>query len=147
MDFPIPESLSQFKRLLGLFAYNAKCVADYSNKAAPLLAAQKQLAFPLNQASRMAIATLEKEVASAVLWLPRTNEPIILQTDASGTGIGAKLSEGNKPVGFFTRNLKQRNGVLGCRTGSYGYLHCFSDLLRKSRVFSSHQPKGALFHI
>ena len=67
MDFLIPENSSQLKRLLGFFAYNAKWIADYSNKVAPLLAAQKQLAFPLNQASRLAIATLKKEVASAVL--------------------------------------------------------------------------------
>ena len=50
MDFSIPENSSQLKR-----------------------AAQKQLAFPLNQASRLAIATLKKEIASAVLWLPRAN--------------------------------------------------------------------------
>ena len=70
IDFPIPENSSQLKRLLGFFAYNAKWIAEYSNKVAPLLAAQKQLAFLLNQASRLAIATLKKEVASAVLWLP-----------------------------------------------------------------------------
>ena len=87
MDFPIPENSSQLKRLLGIFAYNAKWIADYSNKVAPLFAAQKQLAFPLNQASRLAIAALKKEVASAVLWLPRAYEPLVLQTDASGTGI------------------------------------------------------------
>ena len=67
MDFPNLENSSQLKRLLGFFAYNAKWIADYSNKVAPLLAAQKQLAFPLNQASRLAIATLENKVASAVL--------------------------------------------------------------------------------
>ena len=83
IDFPIPENSSQLKCLLGFFAYNAKWIADYSNKVAPLLAAQKQLAFPLNQASRLAITTLKKEVASAVLWLPRANEPLVLQTDAS----------------------------------------------------------------
>ena len=83
MGFPIPENSSQLKR-----------------------AAQKQLAFPLNQASRLAIATLKKEIASAVLWLPRANEPLVLQTDASGTGIGATLTQNDKPVGFFSRTLK-----------------------------------------
>ena len=106
MDFPIPENSSQLKRLPGFFAYNAKWIADYSNKVAPLLATQKQLAFPLNQASRLAIATLKKEVASAVLWLPRANEPLVLQTDASGTGIGATLTQNDKPVGFSSTTLK-----------------------------------------
>ena len=74
MDFPIPENTSQLKRLLGFFAYNGKWVADYSNKVAPLLAAQKQLVFPLNQASRLATATLKTEVASALLCIHWANE-------------------------------------------------------------------------
>ena len=66
MDFPIRENSSKLKRLLGFFAYNAKWVAVYSNKVAPLLTAQNQLAVPLNQASRLAIATLKKEVLSTL---------------------------------------------------------------------------------
>ena len=77
-----------------------------TNKVAPLLAAQKQLAFPLNQTSRLAIAILKKEVAAAVLWLPRENEPLIFQTDASGTGTGATLTQDDKPVGFLSKTLK-----------------------------------------
>ena len=106
MGFPIPENSSQLKRLLGFFAYNAKWIADYSIKVTPLLAAQKKLAFLLNQASRLAVATLKKESASAVLLLPRTNEHLVLQTDASVTDIGATITQGDKPVGFFSRTLK-----------------------------------------
>ena len=113
MDFPIPENSSQLKRFLGFFAYNAKWIADYSNKVVPLLAAQKQLDFPLNQASRRAIATLKKEVASAVLWLPRANEPLVLRTDASGTGIGATLTQ-NDNLSVSSRELLNiAKGVLG----------------------------------
>ena len=106
MDFPIPENLTQFKRLPGVFAYKAKWVSDYSKKIAPLLEAQKQLAFPLKQASRLAIKTLKKDVASAVIRLPRANEPLVLQNDASGTGNEVALSQGDKLVGFCSRNLK-----------------------------------------
>ena len=102
MDYPIPENSSHLKRLLRFFAYNTKCVADSSNKIATLIAAQKQLAFPLNQASRMHIETLKKEIASAVLCLPRPNEPLVLQTVASGTGSRATRNLCDKPpVGFF----------------------------------------------
>ena len=140
MDFPIPENSSQLKRLLGFFAYNAKWIADYSNKVAPLLAAQKQLAFPLNQASRLAIATLKKEVASAVLWLPRANEPLVLQTErnASGTGIGATLTQNDKPVGFFSRTLKYSEMAYSVvereAMAILEGFRRFSDLLRTSRV-------------
>ena len=91
--FTIPENSFHLKRFLGLFVYNAKWVEDHSIKVVPLLAAQKQLAFPLTKASEPASETLKAEVASAVLWLPRTNEP---QTDASGTGIAATLIQATK---------------------------------------------------
>ena len=110
----IPENSSQFKRLHGFFAYIAKWFADYSNKVAPLLAAQKPLAFPLNKASRLTIATLKKEVASAVLWLPRANEPVVLQTETSGTAIGATISQGDKPVGFFSRIYSELAFIANC---------------------------------
>ena len=68
MDLTLSENSSQLKHVLGFIAYNAKWGTDYSNKVAPLLA-QKHLAFPLIQASRLAIASLKKGVVSAVLWL------------------------------------------------------------------------------
>ena len=149
MDFPIPENSSQLKRLLGFFAYNAKWIADYSNKVAPLLATQKQLAFPLNQASRLAIATLKKEVASAVLWLPRANEPLVLQTDASGTGIGATLTQNDKPVGFFSRTLKHSEMAYSVvereAMAILEGFRRFSDLLRTSRVLVRTDQKALSF--
>ena len=138
MDFPNPENSSQLKRLLVFFAYNAKWIAEYSNKFAPLLAAQKQLACPLNEASRLAIETLKKDVASAVLWLPRANEPLVLQTDASGSGIGATLTQSDKPVGFFSRTLKHSEMAYSVvereAMVTLDGFRRFSDLLRTSRV-------------
>ena len=149
MVLPIPVNSSQLKRLLGFFAYNAKWIADYSNKVAPLLAAQKQLAFPLNQASRLAIATFKKEVASAVLWPPRANEPLVLQTDASGTGIGATHTQSNKPVGFFSRTLKHSKMAYSVvereAMAILEGFRCFSELLRTSRVLVRTDQKALSF--
>ena len=137
------------KRLLGFFAYNAKWIADYSNKVAPLLAAQKQLAFPLNQSSRLAIATLKKEVASAVLWLPRSNEPLVLQANASGTGIRATLTQSDNPVGFFSRTLKHSEMAYSVvereAMAILEGFRRFSDLLRTSRVLVRTDKKALSF--
>ena len=137
------------KRLPGFFGYKAKWIADYSNKVAPLLAAEKQLAFPLNQASRLAIATLKKEVASAVLWLPRANEPLVLQTDASRTGIGATLTQGNKPLGSFSKTLKHREMAYSVvEREAMAILEGFrrySDLLRTSRALVRTDQKAFSF--
>ena len=137
------------KRPLGLFAYNAKWIADYSNKVAPLLAAQKQLVFPLNQASRLAIASLKEKVASVVLWLPWENEPLVLHTDAFGTDIGATLTQGDKPVGFFSRTLKHSeisySVVEREARAILEEFRRFSDLLRTSRVLVRTDQKALLF--
>ena len=124
-------------------------VADYSNKVAPLLAGQKQLAFPPDQVSRLAIATFKKEVASGIPWRPWENEPHLLQTDASGTGIRATLSQGDKPVGFFSKTLKHSvmaNSVVEGETMAIleGF-HRFSDMLRTSRVLVRTDQKALSF--
>ena len=146
---PYPRKLVPVETPIGFFAYNAKWIADYSNKVAPLLTAEKRLTFPLNEVSRLAIATLKKEVATAVPWLPRANELLVLQTDASGTGIGATLSQGDKLVGFFSRTLKHSeiaNSVVEREAMAIleGFRR-FSVLLRASRVLVRIDQRTLLF--
>ena len=69
----------------------------------------------------MSIATLKKEVASAVLWIPRANEPLVLQTETLGTGIEPKLSQGDKHVGFLSRTLKPSEMVYSVVEGVLGW--------------------------
>ena len=106
MEFPIPKTQAQSKRLTGFFAYYAKWIGDYANKVKPLLDAQKENSFPLDEHAEKAIANMKEEVANSLLVLPeRDAGPLTLETDASGTAIGAVLSQATRPIAFFSRTL------------------------------------------
>ena len=105
MEYPLPQNKSQLQRLLGFFAYNAKWVADYSNKVRPLLDTFNQSAFPLSHAAIESIKLLKEEIGKAMLSIPEKGYPLIMTTDASGTAIGGTLSQNDRPVAFFSRSL------------------------------------------
>ena len=106
MEYPVPHTAAQLKRLLGFFAYYSKWVSQYSLKVKPLLEAQKQGAFPLNRNCVDAIDSLKQGIASASLAIPIAGAgPLLLETDASGTALGATLSQGGRPLAFYSRTL------------------------------------------
>ena len=106
MEYTVPHTAAQLKRLLGFFAYYAKWVPQYSLKVKPLLEAQKQGAFPLNRNCVDSIDSLKQGIASASLAIPIAGAgPLVLETDASGTALGATLSQGGRPLAFYSRTL------------------------------------------
>ena len=94
--------------MIGFFAYYAKWISDFSNKIQPLLTAQKNKIFPLSVAAISAIDSLKNEISEASLSLPDSEAgPLTLETDASGTAIGAVLSQSTRPIAFFSRTLSK----------------------------------------
>ena len=100
LSYPTPKSAKELERLLGLFAYNARWVSNYSNKIQPLLKTLQQNHFPLLKEAKTAIETLKADISNASLTIP-----IVIQTDASGSAIGATLFQSCHPIGFFSRTL------------------------------------------
>ena len=75
--------------------------------AAPLTDLLKKYGFSGNEVAAKTFASLKKAITAApVLSLPDFGQHFVLETDASGIGIGAVLSQKGHPIiAFFSKKL------------------------------------------
>jgi hypothetical protein len=90
-----PTSIKDVRSFLGLLSYYRSFVKNFAKKAEPLVAlTRKDEKWRWTKLEQDAWNDLvECLVASTVLRTPDFNYPFILQTDASGIGLGAVLSQ------------------------------------------------------
>jgi transposase InsO family protein len=111
-NFPQPENVTQVKSFLGLANYYHKFLKGFSVIARPLYALLKKgVEFNWSQACQLAFETLKAALCNApCLHAPDFSRRFILQTDASGDGIAAvltqKADDGEEhPVAYISRQL------------------------------------------
>ena len=94
-DWPTPKDVSDVRSGLGMFGYYRKFIKDYSKKARPLTKlTEKGVEFMWGEEEDAAWNQLKDELVKApILAYPDPDIPFILDTDASGVGIGAVLSQ------------------------------------------------------
>ena len=94
-DFPEPKSLTQLRSALGLFSYYRRFIKDFSNIARPLNSLlKKDEPYHWEIKQQNAFDALKQKLISApILIYPDFEKSFVLYTDASGTGIGAVLSQ------------------------------------------------------
>lgn len=104
---PEPTNVKQTQTFLGMITYLAKYLPHLSTLAAPLRDICKQDAtFEWNKEQSDCFLKLKKLVVKApVLRYFNCNEPIIIQCDASSTGLGSVLLQDGRPVAFASRTL------------------------------------------
>ncbi|GJY04844.1 putative mitochondrial protein [Tanacetum coccineum] len=113
VDWPVPTNLKQLRGFLGLTGYYRRFVKNYASISMPLTALLKKNAFGWNMEAQTAFEKLKSVMTQTpVLQLPDFNEVFIIETDASGIGIGAVLQQNGHPIAFLSKTLAPKHQVL-----------------------------------
>ena len=165
--YPVPADLRSLRSFLGLASYYRRFVAGFSKVAGPLFTLiRKDSPFVWSPACQEAFDALKRILTEApVLAFPDFSKEFLLETDASGAGLGAVLAQkqndgGVRPIAFASRTLQppERNygiteleglGVVWAvkhfRHYLYGH-HCkvFTDHEALKSLLNTPQPSGKL---
>ena len=102
MDLPLPSSPKPLQRALGLFAYYAKWVPNFSDRVSTL---KNVKTFPMEKQAVSDFKQLKQAIAKATLKAIDDTIPFTVECDASEVAISATLNQGDRPVAFFSRTL------------------------------------------
>jgi hypothetical protein len=113
VDWPIPRSVRAVPGFLGLAGYYRKFIRGFGTIAAPLMALLKKDGFLWTSQTATAFDTLKTALTTApVFQLPDFAIPFIVECDASGSGFGDVLHQGNGPIAYFSKAIAPRHASL-----------------------------------
>ncbi|KAD5961527.1 hypothetical protein E3N88_13000 [Mikania micrantha] len=109
-QWPTPSTIKGLRGFLGLTGYYRKFIQFYGSIARPLTDFTKKNAFVWSTQAHEAFINLKNALISApVLALPNFSLPFTIECDASGRGIGAVLTQQQKPIAYFSKGLSDKN--------------------------------------
>ncbi|GJX99007.1 ty3-gypsy retrotransposon protein [Tanacetum coccineum] len=95
------QNLKQLRGFLGLAGYYKRFVKGYAVISHPLTVVLKKNAYKWNDIAQQAFEALKLAITQAlVLKLPNFNEPFMVETNASGIGIGVVLQQQGHPIAY-----------------------------------------------
>ena len=148
-DWPVPQSMEDVRRFLGLAGYFRKFLAGYATRVAPMSGLlKKSTPWAWTPACVEAFAWVKTALQSApVLALPDFTQPFEVVCDASGVGIGAVLMQNGRPVAYESRKLTpaERNYTTGEQellavVHALEVWRCYLEGPATVKVVTDHQP-------
>ena len=126
-DFPQPTNVGALRSFLGLASYYRRFILGFSTVANPLFALTKKgVEFVWSPACADAFQQLKDRLVEApVLTFPNFNQGFLLDTDTSGVGLGAVLSQKQedgmiRPVAYASQTLQPHERNYGATEGWCG---------------------------
>ncbi|GMI83405.1 hypothetical protein HRI_002009800 [Hibiscus trionum] len=116
----LPTNLKSLRGFLGLTGYYRKFIRDYGAISKPLTNMLKKEGFSWSEESKKAFEILKEAMCRApVLALPNFNKAFCLETDASAKGIGAVLSQDERPIAYLSKALGPKDADLSIYEKEY----------------------------
>ena len=119
-EFPVPTNVREVRSFVGLASYYRKFIPNFSKVAGPLHAlTRKDVAFLWTAECQLAFDNLKRLLTTTPLLVyPKFDRPFMVETDASGNGLGAVLAQRQddcsvKPVAYASRSLQQHEQNYG----------------------------------
>lgn len=109
LDMPTPTNTEAVHRFIGLVGYLHKFIPNLSQEAKPLrVLLEKDVQWHWDKPQEDAFQRLKQLVTEApVLQYYNVKKPVVMQTDASKSGVGAALIQDDHPVAFGSRALDE----------------------------------------
>ncbi|KAF8045458.1 hypothetical protein N665_4896s0001 [Sinapis alba] len=110
--WPRPKNATEVRSFLGLAGYYRKFVKGFASLAQPMTQLTgKDVKFAWSEECAKCFSSLKDMLTGApILVLPEADQPYVVYTDASITGLGCVLTHHGKVIAYASRQLKKHEG-------------------------------------